>query len=118
MNQAEAVRNALTKNGFVVETPPQGWLKKIQQQLRREFGSIHQSVIYSERRKLLGASGGPQSDPAPAAATTRKKRRRRATQPSDNGYTNLLAVKQFADKHGGIEEVAKQVQLLQKLFSN
>lgn len=112
VNKSAIVREILTEIGALNENPPKGWPAMAEEKLKERNLKLNltRQHLYTIRSLTLKKN----KDDQPAKTLGRPKSIRNAN-GATNGYEGLLAVKELAEKLGGLQNLEDAVSVLRKV---
>jgi hypothetical protein len=126
---SDVVREALKEIGALVDNPPEGWRKQVEEVLEKHKLKMHQVSIYQLRQKEMAkqAGGKPvkkrgrKPGKAKAVAKTVRITPANGTIITINNVKlsvdDLKAVKELAERLGGLDSLSTIVHGVQTLLS-
>ena len=111
------VREVLNELGAVVENPPIGWKKKVEEALAAENLKMNQVTIYQTRLKMIKAKSGVAKPAKPANGDAKKPLGRPANADKALTMDELVKIRDFAKSIGGIARLTEGLKFIQAFAS-
>lgn len=109
VNKSAFVRNVLREIGALSQNPPEGWRQQVEDALKKQNIAMNTVTIYQLRSKAM------KGDKAGKPTNGRRGRVKTTLNKGEITLTHLNAVRDFAEKFGGLESLIKVIDALKAI---